>query len=160
MLDDGTTTGRLVLRAAARDLLPLLEPDDAINATGRVEQLEDGPAVVVDDPGGIIQAGDPEAPDTVAGPAPAVAEDSSVPASSPIMAGLSSGSWLGAGAVGFATMSLLSGASLAFTLLRRRHARRRLADRIAVRLAAFEPPSDATPGPRLPERGRSTFHSA
>ena len=72
MLDDGTTTGRLVLRAAALDLLPLLEPDDAINATGRVEQLEDGPAVVVDDPGAIVQAGDPQAPDAVVSAASAV----------------------------------------------------------------------------------------
>jgi hypothetical protein len=160
MLDDGTTIGRVVVRAAARDLLPLLEPDDAINATGRVEQFEDGPAVVVDDPGGIIQVGDPGAPDPAAGAAPVVVAASSDPASSPITAGLSGESWLGAGAVGFATLSLLSGASLAITFLQRQQARRRLAARIALRLAAFEPPSVAPPSPRSPERESSTIPSA
>ena len=36
-LDDGTAIGRIVLRGAALELLPLIEPDDALNAIGRVE---------------------------------------------------------------------------------------------------------------------------
>ena len=39
----------------------MIEPDDALNAIGRVEALDGGFAVVVDDPGGIILAGDPVA---------------------------------------------------------------------------------------------------
>jgi hypothetical protein len=125
-----------------------------------VAQLDDGPAVVVDEPGGIIRAGDPESPDPVDSSVPGVVGVSSDPGSSPIVAGLSGVSWPGVGALGFATMSLLSGVSLALSLLRRQHARRRLAARIEVRLAAFGAPSDQAPGPRSPERGGSTIHSA
>ena len=50
-LDDGTAIGRIVLRGAALELLPLIEPDDALNAIGRVEALDGGLVVVVDDPG-------------------------------------------------------------------------------------------------------------
>ena len=39
----------------------MIEPDDALNAIGRVEALAGGFVVVVDDPGGIILAGDPVA---------------------------------------------------------------------------------------------------
>ena len=53
-LDDGTAIGRIVLAGAALDSLALIEPDDALNAIGRVERDADGPVVVVDDPGGII----------------------------------------------------------------------------------------------------------
>ena len=60
-LDDGTAIGRIVLRGAALELLPMIEPDDALNAIGRVEALDGGFVVVVDDPGGIILAGDPVA---------------------------------------------------------------------------------------------------
>ena len=60
-LDDGTAIGRIVLRGAALELLPLIEPDDALNAIGRVETSTDGFVVAVDDPGGIILTGDPVA---------------------------------------------------------------------------------------------------
>ncbi len=39
----------------------MIEPDDALNAIGRVEALDGGLVVVVDDPGAIILAGDPVA---------------------------------------------------------------------------------------------------
>ena len=58
-LDDGTATGRVILRAAALDSLALIEPDDALNVIGRVETGPDGPVVVVDDPGRLFLAGDP-----------------------------------------------------------------------------------------------------
>jgi hypothetical protein len=139
LLDDGTGTGRIVLREGALELLPLLEPDDAINASGRVEQLEDGPAVVVDDPAGISQAGDPSAADGVS----AVAQGGTTTMPSALAgqaatAGMIGGSSFGGGAIGFAALSLLSAASLGFTLLRRRQVRRRLARRIAARLADLE----------------------
>ncbi|HEY6015012.1 MAG TPA: hypothetical protein VIU37_13445, partial [Candidatus Limnocylindrales bacterium] len=158
LLDDGSTIGRVVLRGAALDLLPLLEPDDAINAIGRVEAVEDGPAVVVEDPAGISQAGDPQAPDPAA-PAGLVAAPT-VPGGSATEAGLAGASPFGVGAVGFATLCALSAASLAVTLSRRWYRRRRLAARIAARLAGLETPPPSLAAPRSAERGGSTIHSA
>ena len=60
-LDDGTAVGRVVLRGAALELLPLIEVDDALNVIGRVETSTDGYVVAVEDPGAIILAGDPVA---------------------------------------------------------------------------------------------------
>jgi outer membrane biosynthesis protein TonB len=161
LLDDGTSTGRVVLREAALELLPLLEPDDAINASGYVERLEDGPVVVVDDPAGISQAGDPWAADGVS--AIAQGAGASVPPApvDPVAtAGLLGGSSMGGGAIGFAALSLLSAASLGFTLLRRWQLRRRLAQRIATRLADLGTPGTGLSGPRSAERDPSTIHSA
>ena len=72
-LDDGTATGRVILRGPALDVLPLIEPDDALEATGHVERSTDGAAVVVvDDPAAIVQASDPTgaaaSPSASAGP--------------------------------------------------------------------------------------------
>jgi hypothetical protein len=157
MLDDGTTIGRIVLRAGAFDLLPLLEPDDAINAVGRVEALDDGFAVVVDDPGGISQAGDPTAAEPSAPPVVGASIDPAMP---PIEAGVGGSASAGTGALGVATLTLLSALSLAITLTRRWYLRRRLAGRIAVRLAELDGRSSGAAGPRSAERGRSTIHSA
>ena len=157
MLDDGTAIGRVVLRGNALALLPLLEPDDAINVTGRVDELEDGPAVTVDDPAGISQAGDPVA-DLVQ--ANAGAGTSPDPGGSPTEAGLAIGPSLGAGTVGFATLGLLSAASLVLTLGRRWYLRRRLADRVAARLTALGTSSGPAAPARSVERGDSTIHSA
>ncbi len=161
-LDDGTTAGRVVLRGGALDLLPLLEPDDAINVVGRVAQLEDGLAVVVDDPGAISQAGDPAALGPSLGdPVAGTSAGPSDPAPAPTVAGLAgSSSWLNAGTVGVATLGLVSALSLAMTLLRRRYLRRRLAERIAERLAALSAPAGPSPATRSVERGGSTIHSA
>ena len=117
------------------------------------------PRVVVDDPAGISQAGDPVAPDLAQ--AHAGAGTSPDPGGSPTEAGLAIGPSLGAGAVGFATLGLLSAASLVLTLGRRWYLRRRLADRVAARLAALGTSSGARPRrPRSAERGGSTIHSA
>ncbi len=62
-LDDGTATGRVMLRGPALEVLPLIEPDDALDATGRVEASPDGAVIVLDDPAGIVQASDPAAAD-------------------------------------------------------------------------------------------------
>jgi hypothetical protein len=160
MLDDGTTVGRLVLRAAALDLLPLLEPEDAINATGLVEQLEGGPAVVIEDPGAIVRAGDPQAPAPVAAAGSPMPAPAGAPPARVLTAGLLDGSSAGAGALGFLTLCLLSAVSLGFTVLRRRHARRRLEARIAVRLAALDAPEASGSRPRSVERDPTTFHAA
>ena len=47
-LDDGTAIGRVVLTGEAADYLPLIDPGDALNATGRVEVDGEEPRVVVD----------------------------------------------------------------------------------------------------------------
>ena len=153
MLDDGTSTGRIVLRGNALDLLPLLEPDDAINAIGRVDQLEDGPAVIVGDASGLSQAGDPLPPDAAR---VAIAAGASIDPGALVAAGLAD-SPLGAGGVGIATLIALSAASLGITALRRWYLRRRLADRIAARLAGLEPPPGPSPAPRSAERGRRSI---
>ena len=175
LLDDGTTVGYIVLRGAGLDLLALLEPDDAVNVTGYVQQLPDGPAVVVDDPGGIIQAGDPIAPDGIGDNGQVTASDpptvlESVTPST-VRAGFLVGQDLGvglAGVAGLGTLAALSIASLSVTLLRRQHANRRLEARIAARVASFGGPIDRPPGPpvdppagvRSPEPAPSTIHSA
>jgi hypothetical protein len=166
LLDDGTRVGVVILRGAAHELLPLLEPEDAINAIGRVEVLPDGPAVVVTDPGGVIQTGQPvavatgtgagagpigtyEPPPTPPGTPPAhlagLAED---PAS--IVGGL-------AGLVIFAALSL---ASVAVTTGRRVRARRREEATIAARVVAFGAGAGLPVRPRAVEDDRTTLNSA
>jgi hypothetical protein len=151
-LDDGTATGRVMLRGLALDRLVLIEPDDALNVVGRVEVTTDGAAVVVDDPGGIVQAGDPVA----AGPvASAGAGESPKPSAqgepASHQAGLGGGTWpVGMELAGIGTLLAVSAASLAVTMLRREQSRRRLAMRVAGRLATFAGPESAHLG-GLPE---------
>jgi hypothetical protein len=164
-LDDGTATGRVVLRGSALDLLPLVEPDDVLNAVGRVELTADGPAVVVEDPGRLIQTGDPVA----AEPSPAASQAAGVaPPSDPgpaaggsRLARLGGTSWpLDPGAAGLGTLLAISASSLAVTALRRQHARRRFAARIAARLATFADAQGARDDATAAERGSSTNPSA
>ena len=148
-LDDGTAVGRIVLADAALEWLPLIEPGDAINVTGRVEQLDDGSiAVVVDDPAALAVGADlaalaePSAsePTTAAEAAPDLAGDARTAGLGDDLAGLP-----GAGA-GLVSLGLISLASLAVTLLRRRHSRRLLASRVAQRLATVGAPAPPPPG--------------
>ena len=57
-IDDGTATGSLQLTGVATDLLPLLEPGDAVGAVGLVTAASGGHVVRVDDPAGLIRLGD------------------------------------------------------------------------------------------------------
>ncbi len=57
-IDDGTATGSLQLTGVAADLLPLLEPGDAVGAVGLVTAASGGLVVRVDDPAGLIRLGD------------------------------------------------------------------------------------------------------
>jgi hypothetical protein len=176
-LDDGTAIGRVMLRAAALDQLALVEPDDALNAIGRVEATAAGAVVVVDDPAGLLQAGDPVGAD----PSPSASESASARAIEPSgsagsagrLAGLGGGPFpLEPGAAGFGTLVLISVASVVLTVLRRVHGRRRMTARIAGRLATFAGPSaglSAGPlggpladpsGTIAAERAPSTNHSA
>ncbi len=164
-LDDGTATGRVVLRGSALDLLPLVEPDDALNAIGRVELTADGPAVIVDDPGGLIQTGDPVAAEASPAASPAGGVQPSGDPGSAVggsrLARLGGAPWpVDPGAAGLGTLLAISALSLAVTLLRREHARRRFAAGIAARLATFagsQGPADDAP---VAERGSSTNRSA
>lgn len=167
-LDDGTAVGRVLLRDTALEELALIEPDDALNAIGHVEATTDGDVVVVDDPGGIIVTGDPVA--GAASPSPSsVSADGAVASTPPDaaarFAGLGGGSFpLDPGAAGLGTLLAISAISLGVTLLRREHARRRLATRIAGRLVTFAGPtagpSGGPSGPLAAEREPSTIHSA
>jgi hypothetical protein len=164
-LDDGTATGRVVLRGPALEVLSLIEPDDALEVTGRVETSPDGAVLVVDDPAGIIQASDPAAIDPVASPAAepisAGAAASLPPAAGSRFAGLEGGPFpLDPGTAGLGTLLAISAASLAFTVLRRARLRRRMAARIAGRLATFVGPSAGPPDSPSAERAPSTIHSA
>ena len=148
-IDDGTAVGRVVLRGAALEQLPLIESGDALNAIGVVEAAPDAGGtealvVAVADPAGIIRVGDPvaETPsiapsDAAAGPSPASAgEDVAMHRAS----GLLDPSLPDLGVAGILLIGL---ASLAVTLLRRHRMRRQLAARVARRLAGFvaAPPS-------------------
>ncbi len=147
-LDDGTATGPVVLEGAAADLLPLIEPGDAINVVGRIESTDRGWTVVVSDPAGIVLAGDPVAPGA------SVGTDATDPAASSAIArgdsrsaGLAPFGDLDAGIAGLGTLFALTAASVAMTVLRRRHLRHLLTARMAVRLAAFVGGSASLDGP-------------
>ncbi len=166
-LDDGTAIGRVALRGPALDLLPMIEPDDALNAIGTVESSSDGPIVVVDDPAGIILAGDLVAAGASSGPSPvtgAAVPPSDGPGVGDVgsrLAGLGGAPWpVDAGAAGVGTLILISALSLAVTLLRRERSRRHLGARIAARLATFAGPAEGPADANVAERGPSTIHSA
>jgi hypothetical protein len=132
-LDDGTAIGRVVLAGLAADAIDLVEPGDAINVTGVVTIQSDGlAAVVVEDPSAIVLGS------TLGGAPPyPAASDGGSGTSGLRTAGFGSDGMAipgaGAGLVGLLTVGLLSAG---MTVLRRRHARRLLALRVAARLAA------------------------
>jgi outer membrane biosynthesis protein TonB len=154
-LDDGTAIGRVVVTGAAAEYLPLIEPGDALNATGRVTEDGEGFSVLVDDPAGIARVGDTTA--GVLEPAPGGGEAGPGAAAGAIGQRPSrlAGGLLGIegpGAVGLLGMALLSAASLAVTLLRRQRSRRLVAARVAARLAAVAALPAAERGPSVAER--------
>jgi hypothetical protein len=65
-----------------------------------------------------------------------------------------------AGAAGVGTLLAISVLSVAVALLRRTRSRRRLAARIAGRLASFAAPAEALRDPNVAEREPSTNHAA
>jgi hypothetical protein len=141
LLDDGTAIGRVMLAGAAAEYLPLLEPGDALNATGRIEQAADGYRVVVDDPAGLVRVGDPTLDQAAAGPLE-LSSDALESAASGQVSRLAGG-LLGPdvpGVAGIVGIMLISAASLAVTVLRRQRARRRLTARVASRLASLAAP--------------------
>jgi len=145
-LDDGTAIGRIVLTGEAADYLALIDPGDALNATGRVEVDGEEPRVVVTDAAGLVRVGDLNAASGAgagdASPAPATADDLAA-APSRLAGGLLGP--VGPGTAGVAGIVAFSVLSLLATVLRRRRARRLLAVRVAARLAGFRAPSVAGP---------------
>jgi hypothetical protein len=147
-LDDGSATGRIVLSGEAAQFLGLIEPGDAVEATGRVEAgVEvDGPQVVVERAADLVRAGDlgaatPAAPSSEATPASNGVPGGGGPpggvAREAGLGGLPDPTVLGAGWIG-----LMTAVSLAVTLIRRRRVRRVLQARIEARMAALGgPPS-------------------
>jgi outer membrane biosynthesis protein TonB len=159
-LDDGTAIGRIVLRGAALEQLPLIETGDALNAIGVVEASSDpadpaGFVVAVADPAGIVRVGDPlgETPSNApiegaaSGAGPAERDD----ATSHRAGGLLDTDLPDLGIAGIILAGL---ASLAVTLLRRHRMRRQLAARVARRLNGLvaTPPVTASAGPPLAGR--------
>jgi hypothetical protein len=185
-IDDGTASALVILEGEATELIALIEPGDAINASGTVESVDGDFVVVVRDPAGIALAADP-----TAGVAGAQAgESSETPTSgpdNPTEAGLGDPPGGIPGAVGIGTLLAITAVSLGVTGLRRWQARRRFGARVAARLAAIagggtadietfgEPwpagppvpqadrsdgPDSAAPGPRSAEHESRTRGSA
>jgi hypothetical protein len=122
--------------------------------------------VVVDDPGRLFVAGDP-VPDassvgaTASGAVAGASAGSSGTGGAGRMAGLGGGGLpVDAGTAGLGGLAAISATSVVVALLRREQSRRRLASRIAARLATLGghigSPDDGTPAEREP----STIHSA
>ena len=85
-LDEARNLDLPAITHAALDDLALIEPDDAVNAIGRIEATADGPIVVVDDAGRLILGGDPVAASTslAATPEPSMPSPSTSPAFRPL----------------------------------------------------------------------------
>ena len=60
-LDDGTSSGRLILSGPAAPYLDLVEVGDPLDVVGLVEIDASGPYLLVTDPDGVARAGDPNA---------------------------------------------------------------------------------------------------
>ncbi len=151
-LDDGTAVATVVLLDGAAEFLPLLEPGDAINATGRIERRGDAVAVVVRDPQGLARVGDLDAVGVAA------SEEPSAPPASlhgPLAASTNPLGLDAPSAAGIATLVLLSTASATVTIIRRRQLRRRLLARMTARLAAISGPRPAGGGGRTAGHGPS-----
>jgi hypothetical protein len=131
-LDDATAVARIVLRSDAADFLGLLEPGDAVNASGRVSRIGDEFVVVVNAGGGLVRVGDlgqqlPLEPVTTQAPERAAAPRS--------LAGFSDAPALPA--VGLFGLLAVSALSAAVTLFRRRRLALRVANVARARLAAL-----------------------
>ena len=146
-LDDGTAIGRVVLTGEAADYLPLIDPGDALNATGRVEVDGEEPRVVVTDAAGLVRVGDlTRGERTRSGwrqPRPRRRRTTARPPRAASPAASSDPS--GRGPPGSPGSSRSAASRSLVTVLRRRRARRLLAVRVGARLAGIAGPSVAAP---------------
>jgi hypothetical protein len=174
VLDDGTASGMVVLRGDAAELLPLLEPGDAVNASGTVEEVAGELAVVVTEAAGLALAGDLREAG-LPGRTEPPSVGSEPPAGGATAAEIGELPGIGPGLAGLWTLLAVSAVSVAVTGLRRWQARRRLDVRVAARLARFAapapddpagdlaelvPPGRAAEGPRTAEHASRTHGSA
>jgi hypothetical protein len=144
-LDDGTAVGRIRLTGTAAEYVALLEAGDAVNVTGRVVAGGGGLSIVVDAAAGLVRAGDPGdlPPDSADATGLAVAADGQSSVARPGDLGTPplAGGLLDAGSpgeIGIVGVVLASIVSIALAGLRRYRTRRRLARRMAARLATFD----------------------
>jgi hypothetical protein len=140
-LDDGTAIGRIQLAGEASSLKELIEPGDAINVVGRVTPADgDGGAfvVIVEDPESIVLGSiDRVGPEASASATGVPLDGSTDGTGTTREAGLAAGFDPGVGGAGVLSLIGIVVLSIGVTWLRRRHARRLLASRVAVRLAAL-----------------------
>jgi hypothetical protein len=139
-LDDGTAVVAVRLQDAAADLAGSLVVGDALSATGRVERdgITGETVLTVVDPALLLLVGD-LGEDVLGSSSADDAGDSPMPSGDPAlgagglrMASLTDASLPTASALGLVLVTI---ASIAVTILRRRRSRRRFAERIAARLA-------------------------
>ncbi|MEK6720120.1 MAG: hypothetical protein AABZ33_05545 [Chloroflexota bacterium] len=147
-IDDGTAVATIRLEGAARELAGFLERGDAINVVGTVVPLGDGKlGISVDDPGGVARIGSLGQPvalasgtgaDTRGGGAhtAAGADHNETPGDARPLSLAAALGLAPDGALGVAGAVLITLLSLGVALVRREVARRRLAVRVAARLAA------------------------
>jgi hypothetical protein len=136
LLDDGTAVGAVRLEGAAAAFHDLLEVGDALGLVGRVAHDSAGYRIVVVDPAGLVRLGD------LGEVVPLGASATPAAADAPNRVGASTadlGPTFGAlpGLPGLLGLVLVSAASLAVTLARRRHAHRRLVAIVAGRVAGL-----------------------
>ena len=137
-LNDGTAIARVALHGDAAELLPYLRKQDAIAATGRVEQLGDALVVVVEAAGDLVRVGDLGQAVPIGKP-PASPSSPAAPADVSLADAVSNVLQPQPGPLGLVAMAALSLASLLGTVLRRRRARRLLRAAISARLATLTP---------------------
>ncbi len=156
-LDDGTSTGRIVLEGSAGGLAALVETGDAVNATG-VPDDRDGPVLVVTDPAGLVLLGDLGASGAAAlgptGTPTAALTGSTIGSDTPGMDRIDA-ALAGAGSldpVVFAAVTLLltAGLSVALATWFRYRSVLRTRRRIAGRLARIGALADVPPGGSAP----------
>jgi hypothetical protein len=137
-LDDGTAAARVVLGGEAADLVSLVVPGDALDATGVVE-LRDGPVLVVQDPADVTLVGDLGGADPTASPVAAVALalDSAVPALGVASSPRDVPQTPTSGALGAVLALAVALAAVAAVGARRLRDRRRIRAHIRRRLAAW-----------------------
>jgi hypothetical protein len=147
-LDDGTAIGRVVLADGAAPLLEVLEPGDALNATGTPEQ-RDELVLVIGDAADVELVGDLGA-SAEADPSPSTDELAATdPDRAARTASLGRGMGVDPASAGVGTLVLVTTLSIAVTLARRHRAQRVLRQRILARLEAIgrggDPAADASP---------------
>jgi hypothetical protein len=148
-LDDGTSGALLVLESDAADLLSVLEPGDALNATGVPDQ-RDETVLIVAGAADIELVGDPGAdPGSTGavGQAAAVVEQTPAATGEPAASSVAATPGTAPMAIGAAVLALIIVTTAATPLLaRRQRSRRALRARIAARLEAVRGGSGTASG--------------